>query len=74
MSFHKRVDARFLAFAILGTLTASMFGCFAYGIAVQTTNSENASILSVNDALHQMELRQQHGKTMHELTIANATP
>lgn len=72
MSFTRRVDARYFAFAILGTLTATMFGCFAYGIAAQTTANENASIVSVNDALHEIELRQQHGKLGHDV-LATAT-
>ena len=70
MRFTKQLDARFLAFVILGTLTAMMFGCFAYGIAAQTTNTETASIVSVNDALHQMEIRQQRARDI----VANATP
>ncbi|MDB4945940.1 MAG: hypothetical protein JWP97_5474 [Labilithrix sp.] len=73
MSLNRQgIDGRFWAFVIMGTLTATTFGCFASAMAAQTTSGENASILSVNDALHQMELRQK-ARAAHALMVRSST-
>ncbi len=72
MSFNgPRCDARFWAFTIVGTLTASICGCFAFAIAAQTTRGEDASIVSVDDAIHRMELRRD-ARADHLLVIRSA--
>jgi hypothetical protein len=51
----QRLDARFWGFIILGSLFAGTFGCLGLAAAAQTASTEATGIISVSDALRQME-------------------
>jgi len=51
----QRFDARFWGMAIVGSLLAATFGCFALAAVAQTGAADTAGIVSVTEALRQVE-------------------
>ncbi len=50
-------DARFWGPLLLALLLTATFGCFGLAAAAQTATAETGGIISISDALRQMEQR-----------------
>ena len=51
----QRFDARFWGMAIVGSLIAATFGCFALAAVAQNAATDTAGVVSMTEALRQVE-------------------